>query len=158
MVNTKHGKTGTPTYTSWESMRGRCNNPNDDNYNSYGGRGIKVCAEWDDFNKFESDLGSRPEGTSLDRINPDGDYEPSNCRWATTKEQNRNQRRTLFVTFRGETVRLADLAELFPEIGYDRIHQRVFYQGWDTEDAVSRPVVKKPKHNNVSTSPKEDNT
>lgn len=77
----------TKTYKSWKEMRNRCNNPRAQNYKWYGGRGIKICAEWDDYVVFLSDMGERPHGKTLDRIDSDGDYKKSNCRWATAKEQ-----------------------------------------------------------------------
>ena len=74
-------------------MRQRCTNPNSRGYKHYGGRGIKVCTRWSDFHNFYSDLGKRPTAShSIDRIDPDGDYEPSNCRWATQQIQSVNQR------------------------------------------------------------------
>lgn len=80
-------------YWTWTSMRSRCNNPNDSSYSNYGAIGVKVCPEWDSFEQFLVDMGERPEGTTLDRIDPNGDYTVSNCRWATAYEQRHNRRK-----------------------------------------------------------------
>ena len=88
----KHGKVGTPAYRSWKYMNTRCHNQNNSRYLDYGGRGIIICERWRTFANFLADMGERPEGKSLDRIDNDGNYEPGNCRWATQVEQNTNAR------------------------------------------------------------------
>lgn len=96
----RHGHTTgkfSPTYHSWVAMIQRCTNPDRDSWKYYGGRGITVCARWKTFDNFLADMGERPPGRTLDRIDTNGNYEPNNCRWATTAEQHAN-RRTYLVT------------------------------------------------------------
>ncbi len=89
---TKHGMHGTPEYNSWRGMKDRCNNPRHPFYKYYGGRGITVCDEWLPFEGFFADTGTRPVACSLDRVNPDGNYDPGNVRWADRKLQTQNRR------------------------------------------------------------------
>lgn len=104
-ARTRHGHATdanrTRTYSGWEAMIQRCHNPNASTYFRYGGRGVTVCDRWRTFENFLTDMGERPEGKTLDRINPFGNYEPGNCRWATAKEQANNTRRK-YVERRGQ--------------------------------------------------------
>lgn len=89
-----HGRSSTPEHKTWEAMRQRCLNPRNPSYPQYGGRGIRICDRWMAFENFYADMGRRPVGTSIDRVDVNGDYEPDNCRWATAVEQMRNTTRT----------------------------------------------------------------
>ena len=96
------------TYYIWKTMKKRCINPKEKNFHLYGGRGIRVCDRWMDYASFLADMGEKPEGLSIDRIDNNGDYAPGNCRWATPKEQATNSRRTRIIEFNGEAMCIAD--------------------------------------------------
>jgi hypothetical protein len=95
---TTHGMSKTSIYTIWLQMLCRCERPESAAYSLYGGRGIRVCERWHSFEQFHSDMGDRPKDRTLDRIDPDGNYEPSNCRWATAHQQAQNRRWGLSLT------------------------------------------------------------
>lgn len=100
-----------PYYQVWRSMIERCRNPRFHQWMDYGGRGIKVCARWQSYKAWAADMGERPTGYVLDRINNDGDYSPENCQWASRKQSQRNRRVTKWVRIEGRDYRAADLAE-----------------------------------------------
>ena len=93
-VNKTHGMFGTKTYTTWASMIQRCTNPKAKQFEDWGGRGITVCERWRSFENFLADMGEKPEGMTLERIDVNGNYEPGNCKWATWQEQRLNRRDT----------------------------------------------------------------
>ncbi len=126
---------GKPTYNSWNMMKARCNCPTAPNYARYGGRGIKVCARWAKFENFLADMGFRPAGKTLDRINVNGPYSPENCRWATPKEQQRNARTTRFITFEGETKSLQEWAEIY-QVNADMVVYRL-KRGYSVKEALT---------------------
>lgn len=110
IARTRHGLANSPEYQSWVGMRHRCLNPGCDCFENYGGRGITICERWiDSVETFIEDMGPRPSlKHSIDRIDVNGNYEPSNCRWATPQEQTQNRRNTRYVMVDGERRRLWD--------------------------------------------------
>lgn len=110
VANRTHGLSKTPTHNSWRAMKERCDNPKNSHYHIYGGRGITYDKAWGSFDNFLIDMGSRPEGMTLERINTDGNYSKDNCTWATPAQQIRNSRRNVNLTFDGETMCLKDWA------------------------------------------------
>lgn len=142
---TKHGASDTQIYSVWHAMMTRCRNDYDPAFKDYGGRGITVCARWHDFGNFTKDMGPRPTGGTLDRIDVNGNYEPSNCRWTDAKTQGNNRRNNIRITLNGETRTIAQWADHLG-VGKARISQRL-KAGWPIEAALTEPFQRgKKKH------------
>lgn len=135
-----HSKKRHPLYVTWIQMLNRCYCPKNTSYKNYGKRGIKVCDRWHSFENFIADMSNRPSGTMIERINNDGDYEPSNCKWGTPVEQVRNRRNTVSVEFRGELRPLGEWCEIL-QIPYKVVHARIHRYGWSLERALTTPVL-----------------
>lgn len=128
-------------WTSWARMIQRCCNPNHKNFHHYGARGITVCERWrDSFEDFFEDMGERPQGHTLDRINNDVGYRKDNCRWATSKQQNFNRRDNRLITYSGVTRPLTEWAEILNVLA-GTLFSRVSY-GWTDERIIGIPIKK----------------
>jgi hypothetical protein len=148
----QHGLANTPIYNVWHNMVWRCYNPRARYYHDYGGRGITVCARWLDVANFASDMGEPPKGLSIDRKDNDGHYScgkceqcvaqgwSMNCRWSTPREQSRNSRRNMRITFRGLTLCLAEWAE---RIGMrPKTLESRLCRGWTVKEILTVPPQK----------------
>ena len=142
---TKHGEScgnmgwrgATREYNTWANMRDRCNNANNEEYPNYGGRGIFVCGRWENYQSFLSDMGRKPRGTSLDRIDVNGNYEPSNCRWADAHTQARNQRDAVLLTYNGKTLKTHEWSAITGlSVGLINNRRR---SGWSDERILTQP-------------------
>lgn len=136
-----HGHTATkfsPEYQSWSCMIQRCTNPRRKSFEHYGGRGITVYPRWLTFAHFLADMGPRPEATSLDRIDVDGDYTPENCRWADRVVQARNSKQVVWVEIEGETRRLVEWCEHY-SVSINTVRDRVKYYGLSYQEAILKP-------------------
>lgn len=120
-------------------MLGRCRNPRNKQFANYGGRGIAVCERWSSYANFSADVGPRPNGGLLDRIDNDGNYEPSNCRWATRTEQNSNRRNCIYVDDAGERITLRELCRR-RGLKYRPIVKRIQDRGWPIDLAIAAPM------------------
>lgn len=127
-----------PTYRSWESMKYRCDNPSYSLWSAYGGRGIKYCEAWGDFSNFLADMGPRPTGMTLDRVDTNGNYEPANCRWADASTQRVNRRDVRLYEYRGDFYLLKRLAADHG-VSIHFLYQRIHRDGMTVEDAVHKP-------------------
>lgn len=116
-----HGETGSRAFNVWRTMKNRCFNPKDKQFKDYGGRGITVCKRWVDFGNFLDDTGQPPLGMTLDRIDNDDGYKPSNCRWATAREQAAHKSNSVFIRFMNTTLTAYQWSELL-EVRKDRIY------------------------------------
>lgn len=142
-----HGLSQTPEYQIWASMCSRCTNPNHQAFSNYGGRGITVCDQWlQSFEAFLADVGARPSDLhSLDRFpNNNGNYSPSNCRWATTTQQNRNTRMNVFLRHNGRSQTVSAWSEEL-EIDSTTIRARL-KRGWSVERALTTLVDVRSAH------------
>jgi len=129
---------------SWYGMIRRCREENCEQWKNYGGRGIKVCDRWFSFENFLADMGKRPSRIhSLDRRDVDGNYEPSNCRWATPSQQCNNRRNNIFVTIHGEILPFSLAAEKFSVVSIATSRAR-FLHGWSADDAFFTPLYERP--------------
>lgn len=138
---TTHGKSGgkDATYNIWAGMIKRCSNPNAHGYSRYGGRGIKVCERWQEFAAFLEDMGTKPKGYSIERLDIDKGYEPDNCTWIPKGEQSRNKSTSRRITANGQTMLLVDWATQ-TGIHEATISSRIDKLGWTSQKAVTTPV------------------
>ena len=142
----KDGRKGTRLYRIYYNMITRCTNPKVRSYARYGGRGIKVCKEWADFSKFKQWALSHgyDNNLTIDRIDNDGDYEPSNCQWVTAREQSLNTSRNHNITLHGITKPLDDWSKHYginPKTVRDRLRR-----GWEIERALTTPIDRRWSH------------
>ena len=147
MTKITHGMRKTSEYSSWCDIKTRCFNTNHKQYLDYGGRGIKICDRWLNFENFFADMGKKTSAKhSIDRIDNDGDYCPDNCRWATKAEQVNNRRSNRFITIGCVTLNVTQWTK---EMSFGRtIIQARLDRGWSELKAVTTPIrVKKPNEN-----------
>lgn len=140
-LKTKHGFSRNRLYRIWKNMKQRCYNPKAQKFENYGGRGVRVCKEWNNYENFHSWAmeNGYEEGLTLDRINNDGDYEPNNCRWVTYSEQSLNSRTNHLMTYKGETKTLKEWAEIFG-MNYSTLSARINDYFWDIKTALETPI------------------
>ena len=138
--NSKHSMCNTRLYKIWKHMHTRCYNQNDEHYQDYGQRGIEICDSWkDDFLEFYnwSISNGYNNNLSIDRIDVNGNYEPSNCRWVTIKKQQNNKRNSVYLTYNNETHTIAEWHEIIPSINLSTMYYR-YHAGWSAEDILTK--------------------
>lgn len=141
---TKHGGKGTRLYDTWCSMKGRCYNPKNEDYLDYGGRGISICSEWrNDFSAFRKWAlqNGYDDSLTIDRVNANGNYEPTNCRWTDMATQANNRRNSIYIEYNGERHTCAEWARI-TGIPYDRIHNR-YISGMSAQEILSIHQLKR---------------
>lgn len=141
IANTRHGHTKdkiSRTYNTWSSMKARCNNLKSNNAKHYGRKGIRVCDRWSSFPNFLKDMGEKPDGMTLERIDSKGNYSPQNCRWATYTEQANNKSSNRIVLYKGTKDTLANACRK-ANVDYHMVHRRI-QKGWAIEDAIYAPL------------------
>lgn len=138
---TTHGMTGTPEYKAWQNLRDRCYNEDAQQFRNYGGRGIRVCERWlNSFENFYADMGPRPSPEhSIDRRENNGDYEPSNCRWATPEEQGNNKRTNVYHELSGAFLTAPQIARQ-AELSTSTISSRLSRYGMTPDEAIDKGV------------------
>ena len=148
-VSQTHKMSKTPTYKTWCEIKHRCYNPNCSQYKNYGARGIKMCDRWFySYENFLDDMGERPEGMSIDRIDVNGNYEPFNCRWANSETQCNNRRNNIYIEYNGETKTLKQWCDIF-EMDYQNIkgayHRGQHSFGWLVEKYKNHGSIRKKR-------------
>ena len=144
--NYRHGMYGTPTYKSWAEMKSRCNHP-ERSTGHY--ENVTYCERWESFENFFADMGTRPDGTSLDRIDVNGNYKPSNCRWADVFTQENNRKNNVFYELDGEKLTLSQIARKHG-ISRSNLANKIYLYKWDMRKAIDY-LVKKGGNSNRRT-------
>ena len=145
------GQTKHPLYAIWQGIRRRCNCPTSKDFVKYGGRGISIDPRWNDFLTFVADMGERPDGMSIERINNDLGYSPENCKWGDSFEQNNNRSNNIYATHNGIT---QTLQQWDRKLGFKcgTVNNRINRSGWSVEDALNRPLRHSPQRGSSSVS------
>lgn len=157
----KHGDSETRFYNIWTALRNRCNNPNKERYKSWGGKGVKVCGEWNEYQNFKDDMFESYQShkeiygesnTTIDRQDNDGDYSPENCRWTTRRKQTLNKSNNHNITYKGETKTLSEWSDDLG-INFHTLSNRLNSYGFSVEEAFENPYHKRrpQKRNSVFT-------
>lgn len=148
-LRTTHGMTHTSTYHIWAEMKARCRNPNNQRYDLYGARGITYDSRWERFENFLEDMGIRPEGLSLERVDNSKGYCLINCKWATDLEQARNNRRNLSICYGGKSITLAEAVEIVnrsrtSKLKYTTAYCRLKSYGWTVQATLESDLFSQP--------------